>query len=111
MGDTIVRAAIPLAVIMLLLGGLAPVGLDTVKQQTAEQPRTSPQNQLVLVTMSPPTRPALLPKTSVQRVQSRVCRSCRRDCYAEFRVYCGDSDWCRRQFTLCMRSCWEEYCR
>lgn len=43
--------------------------------------------------------------------QGRACRACRADCYARYRTYCGYSESCRRSFTLCMRDCWEGYCR
>ena len=50
-------------------------------------------------------------ENAIVSVQSRSCRACRRDCYGEFRIACGYSDYCRRQFTACMRACWEDYCR
>lgn len=40
----------------------------------------------------------------------RDCDWCRNDCYARFRVYCYGAN-CRRQFTLCMRGCWNNICR
>ncbi|MEO1651292.1 MAG: hypothetical protein AAFR60_09995, partial [Pseudomonadota bacterium] len=52
------------------------------------------------------------PKLSPIPVQGRACRACRRDCVAEYKTYCDRSfNWCRRQFTLCMRDCWYDYCR
>lgn len=48
---------------------------------------------------------------SFDLTQGRACSACRRDCYREFRIACGYSDYCRGQFTACMRACWEGYCR
>lgn len=46
----------------------------------------------------------------ITRVVGRACRQCRRICYHDYRKGCHES-WCRKQFTLCMRHCWYEYCR
>ena len=50
-------------------------------------------------------------EAGIIKVQGRACRACRRDCYGEYRIACGYSDYCRRQFTQCMRACWEDLCR
>lgn len=48
----------------------------------------------------------------IHRAQGGECRFCRRRCYLRFRIDCDASEgWCRRQFVLCMRDCWEDYCR
>jgi hypothetical protein len=40
----------------------------------------------------------------------RDCDWCRRDCYNSFRVRCW-GPYCRENFTVCMRHCWERVCR
>ena len=57
------------------------------------------------------SRPVTGAETLVVPVQGRACRTCRRDCYADYRVGCGYSQSCRSAFTQCMRGCWEDYCR
>ena len=39
------------------------------------------------------------------------CESCRNYCYATWRISCGFSPYCRRNFVLCMRDCWYRFCR
>lgn len=40
----------------------------------------------------------------------RDCDWCRSDCYYRFRVRCW-GPYCRENFTLCMRNCWDRICR
>ncbi|MEO1720013.1 MAG: hypothetical protein AAFR23_07275 [Pseudomonadota bacterium] len=66
----------------------------TVKYSPKPSVMAAPQNQL------------LVP------VQGRACRICRRGCVIDYKHDCYESrNWCRRQFTLCMRDCWYDYCR
>lgn len=54
-----------------------------------------------------PGKPGLL-----WTVQGYGCRACRRQCVVDFKIDCYESEgWCRRQFTRCMRHCWEDECR
>lgn len=40
------------------------------------------------------------------------CGACRRSCVIDYKRECYESrNWCRKQFTLCMRGCWYDYCR
>ena len=48
----------------------------------------------------------------VWTVQGYYCQACRRKCVVNFKLDCdADEGWCRRQFTRCMRHCWEDECR
>lgn len=58
----------------------------------------------------PPAGDGLALSRLLQPVQGRACRACRLDCSAE-RNYCGYGEGCQRRFVLCMRGCWEDYCR
>jgi len=40
----------------------------------------------------------------------RDCDWCRKDCYSRFRVRCW-GPYCRENFTVCMRHCWDRICR
>ena len=44
-------------------------------------------------------------------VQYWACADCRNFCYATWRVRCGYSPYCRRNFVVCMRRCWYRICR
>lgn len=60
-----------------------------------------------------PGRPGTAEGNLLQRVQGRYCRGCRLDCVAERNdcYYYETERRCRRQFTRCMRYCWERFCR
>ena len=60
-----------------------------------------------------PGRPSLAEGSLLQRVQGSYCRGCRLNCIAD-RNECYDYEperQCRRQFSRCMKSCWNRYCR
>ena len=44
-------------------------------------------------------------------VQYWGCERCRNYCYRAWRIRCGYSPFCRRNFVLCMRDCWYRFCR
>lgn len=48
----------------------------------------------------------------ILKIQGRACTACRATCVQDWKTDCYDSEsYCRRQFTRCMRICWEDYCR
>lgn len=85
----------------------AGVGFDREGAQHRAVLRYSPRPSL-----SPPTTRDGLHDGFLQKVQGYYCRACRRRCVADFRIDCEETEgWCRRQFTRCMRQCWEDECR
>ena len=79
----------------------------TAQSGNALEPDAAPISYSAIPTPSARTTGKLL-----HRIQSYDCRVCRRGCVRDFKIDCYESDrWCRRQFVLCMRDCWDFVCR
>ncbi len=96
----------------LVIAALLTLGLVG---EAHARPEGSLQTPLVLASVIAPQASPLMSQRPgaglLIQAQSRACRLCRRDCVADWKYDCGTSAWCRRQFTLCMRACWYDYCR
>ena len=82
----------------------------------AAEPQADPPPLVVLASAGATVGPALYSAKPaaqglVRKAASRACNLCRRICVEDWKYDCGTSGYCRRQFTLCMRACWYDYCR
>lgn len=95
---------------LFLILAFVIVSLAPVQSATANDLGAS--TTLQTIAMFAPSKPAEAVRGSLLKIQSYDCRACRRGCYRDFKLDCEESEgWCRRQFTSCMRNCWEDECR
>ena len=97
----------------LLLALLAAVAMATMPVHATKG--ISPGPGELFVSVSAASGPLFSAKPSapsmVVPVAGPYCSACRSVCVQDYKVDCGTSNWCRKQFTQCMRYCWYEYCR
>lgn len=97
----------------VFFGVLALAACSVTSMAADDSPQGDGAPLRLALAMTAPLPQSVVPRagrTWVLPVVGRACRQCRRICDHDYRKGCYE-DWCRKQFTLCMRHCWYEYCR